>query len=68
MISGSEMQQLYNRAEDLIYEIDELKEQRSTATDYDWYDSTERYNIEINDLEMELALIIQEIENYGGEI
>lgn len=62
MISGSEMQELYNRAIYLIEEIDDISYEKRFAHPDDFY----IFDDNINNKKQELALIKQTIENYGG--
>lgn len=63
MIGGGEIQELYNRAEEIEQELVYL---RIEAADAPYDKHTGQYDDTINNKEHELALIKQTIENYGG--
>ena len=64
MIGGYELQQLYIKKDELLNEIEYLKECKINASDIDYWNSADRYEEEILVLEDDLLNNSKEIANY----
>lgn len=66
MIGGYRMQQLNSMLEYFDEEIRYVKECKENADDSDYWNSAERYENDLINMEEERNKLIEEIENYVG--